>query len=595
MASMEPPIRFGVMILITVFVTVANGDGLFLEWHVSTDSSIKPVSTDQPVITINGMFPGPLINATTNDMIYLKVSNYLDDPLLFTWNGIQQRLDSWQDGVSGTNCPIPPGTNWTYAFQVKDQIGTFSYFPSINFLKAGGGFGPIRVNNRPVIQVPFAKPEAEFDLLIGDWFQTNYEDVRSNQNATPDWMLINGKPPYLNNLSLPYESFNVTKGKTYLLRISNVGTTWSFNFRIQNHKMVVVETEGSYVNEIELDSLDVHVGQSYSVLVTANQIVSDYYIVASPKLHKNNNNASDITNLVGIAVLHYDNSTTSANGFLPSGPDPFDLHFSINQARSIRWNLTAGAARPNPQGTFNVTNVTISQTFILKASTSDINGTLFYTVNNVSYLSPDTPLKLADHFSNGTGVYDLDEYPTNSSNDKAVRGVFVASGLHKRWLEAVFENELNKTIDTWHLDGYNFFVVGFGEGKWKPELRSRYNLYDPVSRSTVQVFPRGWSAVYAYLDNPGMWNLRSQKLRNWYLGQELYVRVYDPDPNPNKEDPPPQNLLLCGKYQPAAPSPSPAGPPTPSSSNSRTCSTTHIAWLLVATITALLHLYWSAT
>ena len=90
-------------------------------------------------------------------------------------NGIHQRLDSWQDGVSGTNCPIPPGWNWTYDFQVKDQIGTFSYFPSINFLKAGGGYGPIRVNNRPVISVPFPKPEAEFDLLIGDWYSTSYK------------------------------------------------------------------------------------------------------------------------------------------------------------------------------------------------------------------------------------------------------------------------------------------------------------------------------------------------------------------------------------------------------------------------------------
>ena len=62
-------------------------------------------------------------------------------------------------------------------FQVKDQIGTFIYFPSINFLKAGGGFGPIRVNNRVVIKVPFPKPEAEFDLLIGDWYQKSYKVI----------------------------------------------------------------------------------------------------------------------------------------------------------------------------------------------------------------------------------------------------------------------------------------------------------------------------------------------------------------------------------------------------------------------------------
>ncbi|CAJ1976617.1 unnamed protein product [Sphenostylis stenocarpa] len=573
------------IVLLPFLVTIVTSADIFLDWNVSTDFNSKPVSSDQPVITINGMFPGPLINATTNDYIHVNVFNGLDDPLLFTWNGIHQRLDSWQDGVSGTNCPIPPGRSWTYVFQAKDQIGTFFYFPSINFLKAGGGFGPIRVNNRPVISVPFPKPEAEFDILIGDWYSASYKDVRSRLNTTdvlpPDWMLINGKRPYMNNFSLSYETFSVTQGKTYLLRISNVGTTWSFNFRIQNHQLVLVETEGSYVNQIELESLDVHVGQSYSVLVTANQDAADYYIVASPKM----SNATNNNTLVGVAVLHYDNSTTPANGSLPSGPDPFDVQFSINQAKSIKWNLTAGAARPNPQGTFNVSNVTITDTFILNASIATIDGLSSYTVNNVSYLTPDTPLKLADYFSNGTGVYELDAYSKNRSNANAVHGVFVASALHKGWTEIVLSNSLD-IIDSWHLDGYSFFVVGMGEREWVPESRSTYNIHDPVARSTVQVYPGGWSAVYVYPDNPGMWNLRSQNLQSWYLGEELYVRVYDPDPNPAKEKPPPSNFLLCGKYQPPAPTPSPSVSPPPNapSSNAFNLQKTRSLIAMIATV-----------
>lgn len=119
-------------------------------------------------------------------------------------------------------------------------------------------------------------------------------------------------------------------GKTYLLRISNVGIVWSINFRIQNHQMVLVETEGSYTNQITLDSLDIHVGQSYSVLVTADQDTADYYVVATPKLV----GFSDA--LEAIAVLHYDNSTRDPSGPIPSGPDPFDMEFSLNQAKSIR-------------------------------------------------------------------------------------------------------------------------------------------------------------------------------------------------------------------------------------------------------------------
>lgn len=103
--------------------------------------------------------------------------------------------------------------------------------------------------------------------------------------------------------------------------------------------------------------------------------------------------------------------------------------------------------------------MTISQNFILQASTATIDRLSRYTVNNVSYLTPDTPLKLADYFANGSGVYELDAYSKNSSNVNAVRGVFVASAIHKGWTEIVLKNNLD-TIDAWHLDGYSFFVVG---------------------------------------------------------------------------------------------------------------------------------------
>lgn len=138
-----------------------------------------------------------------------------------------------------------------------------------------------------------------------------------------------------------------------------------------------------------------------------------------------------------------------------------NIHFIIliNIFLLIRWNLTAGAARPNPQGTFNVTNVTLSQTFLLQGSKGEINSQPRYVVNNVSYLTVDTPLKLADQFVNGSGVYQLDWFPTNSVNTEAAYGVSVSTGIHKGWIELVFINKLD-VIDSWHLDGFAFHVVG---------------------------------------------------------------------------------------------------------------------------------------
>ncbi|XP_011621392.1 monocopper oxidase-like protein SKU5 [Amborella trichopoda] len=547
---MDLPSRARLVLLcvsIFIFLDGVSSIDIFLDWNVSSDLTIAPVGQKQLVITINGMFPGPLINCTTNDFIHVNIFNNLDEPFLMTWNGIQQRLNSWQDGVSGTNCPIQPGTNWTYAFQTKDQIGSFFYFPSTLFQKAAGGFGPIRVNNRIVINVPFDKPAEEFDVLIGDWYFYEYKNAREILSTgkydmgLPQAILINGKAPYNNPWSKEHEIFTVTQGQTYRFRISNVGLNMTLNFRIQNHKMKLVETEGSYTSQIMLDSLDVHVGQSYSVLVTADQNAGNYFMVASPRLVT----TADNPNLMGIAVLHYDSSTTAPIGSLPVGPDQLDQEFSVNQARSIRWNMTTGAARPNPQGTFNVTNVTINQTFILHSFPVEIEGNTRFTVNNISYLTPTTPLKLADHALNGSGVYILDAFPTNAVSPVAAINTSVVTGIHKGWIEIVFANNA-PLVDTWHLDGFGFYVVGFGEGVWSKESRATYNLFDPVVRSTVQVYPAGWTVIYAFLDNPGMWNLRSQRLQNWFLGQELYIRVHNDDPNPAKERPPPDNLLTCG-------------------------------------------------
>jgi FtsP/CotA-like multicopper oxidase with cupredoxin domain len=92
---------------------------------------------------------------------------------------LQHRKDSWQDGVSGTNCPIPPGQNFTYHMQAKDQIGSFFYFPSLALHKAAGGFGAIRIHSRPLIPVPFPSPDDEYTVLIGDWYTTSHKVYES--------------------------------------------------------------------------------------------------------------------------------------------------------------------------------------------------------------------------------------------------------------------------------------------------------------------------------------------------------------------------------------------------------------------------------
>ena len=82
---------------------------------------------------------------------------------------------SWQDGVLGTNCPIPPNTNWTFKMQAKDQIGSYMYFPSTGMQRLAGAFGAFNIIRRSVIAIPYPEPAGEHTLLVGDWYNTDYK------------------------------------------------------------------------------------------------------------------------------------------------------------------------------------------------------------------------------------------------------------------------------------------------------------------------------------------------------------------------------------------------------------------------------------
>lgn len=106
-----------------------------------------------------------------------------------------------------------------------------------------------------------------------------------------------------------------------------MGIATSINFRIQGHKMKLVEVEGSHTLQNWYSSLDIHLGQSYSVLVTADQPAQDYYVVVSSRFTRRV--------LTTTAVLHYSNSRKGVSGPIPGGPTN-QIAWSVFQARTIR-------------------------------------------------------------------------------------------------------------------------------------------------------------------------------------------------------------------------------------------------------------------
>ena len=91
--------------------------------------------------------------------------------------------------------------------------------------------------------------------------------------------------------------------------------------------MKLIEVEGSHTLQNSYAALDIHLGQSYSVLVTADQPVKDYYIVVSSRF--------TTRVLTTTSILHYSNSKIGVSGPVPGGPTT-QINWSVSQARSIR-------------------------------------------------------------------------------------------------------------------------------------------------------------------------------------------------------------------------------------------------------------------
>jgi len=351
----------------------------------------------------------------------------------------------------------------------------------------------------------------------------------------PDGVLINGKS---GNDKKPL--FTMKPGKTYKYRICNVGLKDSLNFRIQDHPIKLVEMEGSHTVQNTYESLDVHVGQCFSVLVTADKAPKEYYMVASTRFTK--------TVLTGKAIIRYTNGRKGSASLKNIPEAPVGWAWSLNQFRSFRWNLTASAARPNPQGSYHYGKIPITRTIKIVNSASRVKGKLRYGINGVSHVNPVTPLKLAEYFGVADKVfkYDLikDEPPKKLSGEVTL-APNVVNQTFRNFVEIIFENH-EKSLQSWHLAGYSFFAVSIEPGRWSPEKRKNYNLLDAVSRHTIQVYPKSYAAVLLTFDNAGMWNLRSELTENRYLGQQLYISVLSPARSLRDEYNMPDNALLCG-------------------------------------------------
>ncbi|AQK66053.1 SKU5 similar 4 [Zea mays] len=86
MEAPSSPASLVVVLLLGSLLLQARADDpyRFYTWNV-TFGDIYPLGVKQEGILINGQFPGPQIDAVTNDNIIVNVFNNLPVPFLLSW------------------------------------------------------------------------------------------------------------------------------------------------------------------------------------------------------------------------------------------------------------------------------------------------------------------------------------------------------------------------------------------------------------------------------------------------------------------------------------------------------------------------------
>jgi CopA family copper-resistance protein len=254
---------------------------------------------------VNGSVPAPILRFREGDTVTINVTNRLSETTSIHWHGF--RLPADMDGVPGLSFPgIRPGETFTYRFPIV-QNGTYWYHSHSGMQEQTGLYGPVILEPRE--REPY-EYDRDYVVVLSDWTDedpmtvvsnlkqqsdyynfhrrtvgTFFEDVRDKgfgatvsdrlmwgqmRMSPTDIMdvtgatytfLVNGQPPAANWTAL------FAPGERVRLRFINSASMSTFDVRIPNLPMKLVQADGSGVEPVEVDEFRIGVAETYDVIV----------------------------------------------------------------------------------------------------------------------------------------------------------------------------------------------------------------------------------------------------------------------------------------------------------------------------------------
>jgi iron transport multicopper oxidase len=494
----------------------ANPDGLFT----------------RKVVGINGKWPLPVIEVDKGDQLVVNMYNGLGDKnASIHFHGMYQNTTNEMDGANMiTQCPIIPGSSFTYNFTVN-QNGTYWYHCHTDFCYPDGYRQALIVHDA---DAPFANQyEEEFTITLSDWYHEMTEDI------APSYLSLynptGGEPlpqSFLFNDTLN-TSLAVKPNTTYLLRLINTGAFIAQYFYIEGHTFKIVEIDGVYTEPAEADTLYIAIAQRYAILLTTKpESTTNYAIVTvvdsvlldtiPSNLQLNytnwleyNKEAPHLQAVVNVSqatdLVPFDDITLVPTDGMPLLPDP---DFEVNVTVSFG-NLMSG---------FN-----------------------YGFLNNITYTPPKVPI-LYTVLSSG-----------NLATNSEVYGEFTHPFVlnHNDVVQLVLNND-DVGTHPFHLHGHNFQVIdrqppygpnfydNLNAGNPVPFDPSNHTAFPPVParRDTFVLPPLGYYVIRFVASNPGVWVFHCHI--DWHLSAGLATTFIEaPLQIQERVHPPQQHFDVC--------------------------------------------------
>ncbi|KAG8221177.1 laccase [Butyriboletus roseoflavus] len=439
---------------------------------------IDPDGYTRSATLAGGTFPGPVIKAQKGRNFSINVINNLHDPTMeltttIHWHGIFQNRTNWADGVSFiTQCPIQPGQNFLYQFNAENQTGTYWYHSHHELQYCDGLRGPLIIYDPDDPHARLYDVDDENTIItLADWWHVPSRKIAPP--FTPNTTTINGKGRYAGGPKTPLSVVNVEHGKRYRFRIIGASCDAWHNFTIDGHRMTIIEADGVETIPEEVDWLQVLAGQRYSVVVTADQPVDNYWIRALP----NHGNQTFIDGQ-NSAILRYASAPTRDP---TTNQGPVVAHFEESRLHSLESRA--------PPGVPEVGKADVVLTLVPGFNNS-------FNVNGVRFRPPPAPVLLqilsgARHPTELLPRGSVYELPRNKVIEVHMPANDLTPGGARGSPHGI------------HLHGHNFHVI-------RTATNSTPNFINPLRRDTVSMGSEGQKSNITFrfvTDNPGPWIL----------------------------------------------------------------------------------------